>query len=332
MVITLLTLFGALAVLSVGAEFLVRGATALALRLGLSPLFIGLTIVGFGTSAPELAASVTATVRGNTGVSVGNVVGSNILNIAIILGMTALVRPITMSIATIRHDLPWVAGVAVVPFLTIPLGLIVPRWMGAILVALMGVYLWLAYLRARSAPTGESAAEKLELESTMHIGKGRIVDSGWFNTILVVAGLACLILGARFFVLSAVSLARTWGMSELAIGLTVVAAGTSMPELVTSIVAALRKNPDVVVGNIIGSNLFNMLGILGVAALVGPQTMGRQVLLFDGPMLVLVSLAIGPMMASGGRLSRLEGGMLVLGYCAYVAVLLVYAPTWFPQA
>jgi cation:H+ antiporter len=332
MVITLLTLFGALAVLSVGAEFLVRGATALALRLGLSPLFIGLTIVGFGTSAPELAASVTATVRGNTGVSVGNVVGSNILNIAVILGLTALVRPITMSIATIRHDLPWVAGVAVVPFLTIPLGLMVPRWMGAILMALMAVYLWQAYQRARVAPPGEIAAEKAELESAMHIGKRRIVDSGWFNTILVVAGLACLIVGARFFVLSAVTLARTWGMSELAIGLTVVAAGTSMPELVTSIVAALRKNPDVVVGNIIGSNLFNMLGILGIAALVGPQTMGRQVILFDGPVLVLVSLAIGPMMASGGRLSRREGGMLVLGYCAYVAVLLVYAPTWFPQA
>lgn len=329
MLIDLLILMGALAVLSVGAELLVRGATALALRFGLSPLFVGLTIVGFGTSAPEMAASVTATIRGSSEVSVGNVVGSNILNIALILGLTALVRPIMLSIATIRHDLPWMAGVSIVPLAGMAFGMELPRWFGVVLIAAMCVYLVSAYRRAKLAPAAEVAAEKAELEAAMGIRSRRMVDTGWFNTVLVVAGLGCLVIGARFFVISAVDLARAWGMSELVIGLTVVAAGTSMPELVTSIVAAIRRTPDVVVGNIIGSNLFNMLGILGVAAVVGPQTIGRQVILLDTPLLVLVSLALGPLMASGGRLSRTEGFLLLLGYCGYVVVLIVFAPRWF---
>ncbi len=331
MLTSILILLGALAVLSLGAEFLVRGASALALRFGLSPLFVGLTIVGFGTSAPELAASVTATLDGKTGVSVGNVVGSNILNIALILGLTAIVRPIALSIRTIRHDLPWVAGVAFVPLLAIPFGMQVPRWMGIALVAMMVIYLALAYRRARAAPAAESAAEEKELETALSIVPGRLAATGWFNTILVVIGLGLLVVGARYFVLSAVDLARAWGMSELAIGLTVVAAGTSMPELVTSIVAAIKRTPDVVVGNIIGSNLFNMLGILGTAAIVGPQAVGQQVIYLDTPMMVLVSLALGPLMATGGKLSRTEGLLLVMAYIAYVGVLLFLAPGWFPD-
>lgn len=327
----ILILLGALAVLSVGAELLVRGATALALRFGLSPLFVGLTIVGFGTSAPELAASVTATTRGITDVSVGNVVGSNIINIALILGFTAVVRPITIAISSICHDLPWVAGVALIPFAAIPFGMRVPQWMGIVLVALMCVYLTLAYRRAKAAPAADNAVEKAALESVMDIQPDRrMIDTGWFNTVLVVGGLVCLIFGARYFVLSAVNLARTWGMSELVIGLTVVAAGTSMPELVTSIVAALRRTPDVVVGNIIGSCLFNMLGILGIAAIVGPQAIGRQVLWLDGPVLVVLSVALWPLLASGGRMSRAEGALLIAGYCAYVVALIMFVPGWFP--
>lgn len=320
-----LVLVVGLALVTLGAELLVRGGTALAFRLGVPPLFIGLTVVGFGTSTPELSASIVATLRGSSEVSVGNVVGSNVFNLAVILALAAVVMPIRVRIAELHRELAVMTLVALAPLAAWMTGGVVPGWMGVALVALLVVYLADAIRRARRAGDADRArieGELAQAEPVVPSGAGR---SAWLSLALIAGGLGALIVGARLFVGSATSIAGAWGVPEVIIGLTIVAAGTSLPELATSVVAALRGSSDVAVGNVVGSNIFNVLGILGIAAIIGPQSVPRQVLVFDAPVMLAVSLAAWWMLRTGETLTRREGLVLLSIFGAYLATLIVLA-------
>ena len=302
-----LSLAGGLALLVVAAHLLVRGAAALALRLGLSPLVVGLTVVAFGTSAPELVVSVQAALAGAGGIAVGNVVGSNVANVGLILGLAALVRPVVADRSVFRRDLPvLLAATALgVAFL---LDRAVTRAEGAGLV--LGLVAYLAW--------SVGAARRDRTAAELPVGQGS--GSAWRDLAAVAAGLAGLVFGADLLVDGATALARAFGVSDAVIGLTVVAVGTSLPELATSVVAALRGESEIAVGNVIGSNLFNVLGILGLAAAVRPLgAPGLEAV--DLAVLAAFTLAAPVFMWSGGRLGRLEAGVLALGYVAYVGYL-----------
>lgn len=323
MVAPVLGLVVALAVVTAGAEALVRGASVLALRAGVSALFVGLTVVGIGTSAPELAASVFASLQGSSGIAVGNVVGSNTFNICVILGVTALIHPIRVELRAVRTDILVVIAVACAPFVAVAFGREIPRGVGLVFVVALVVYLALAFRAGRRALPDQEQLAGEELRSTLAIGPSpKLVDRVSFNLLLVLVGLACLLLGSRWFVASAVELATAQGLSERVVGLTIVSAGTSLPELVTSIVAARRRNPDIVVGNVIGSNVFNVLGALGVSSIVRPQHVAPTMLTLDLPLMLLASICLLPIVWTGGKISRTEGGVLAVGYAAYVAWLL----------
>jgi cation:H+ antiporter len=319
----------ALACLTAGAELLVRGSVALAQRIGISSFFIGMTIVGFGTSAPELAASVTAAMRGHTDINVGNVVGSNICNIALILGLTAIIAPIAVHRRIVRVELWILLLVSAVPFVAIFTGGVLTRLMAIVMLIGLGFTIWRGYLMGR--------AEGADQDD----GIGQIAQSmpeptprAWRNYATVhltaiILGLSVLIVGSHLLVDSAVTIARELGMSELVIGLTIVALGTSAPELVTSIVAAARRQSDLSVGNIFGSNIFNILGILSVSAIIAPQTLSAQVFRLDLPVMFLLTVVCLPIMLTGRRIARGEGTLLVIAYAGYVTVLLTVAPAWF---
>lgn len=313
-----------LLLVTAGAEALVRGASLLALRLGVSPLVIGLTIVGFGTSSPELAASLVATLRGSTDVSVGNVVGSNIFNVAVIVGVTAVIRPVHIPLRAIRRDLALATAAAFVPWLALAFGGEIPRAAGGALVAVLVGYLIASYRVGRHDGAADAASARVEVldavaprRAARPGGRGVVQNLG-----LVALGLALLVEGSRLFVISALDVARALGASELVIGLTVVAAGTSLPELVTSLVAAYRRNTEIAVGNIIGSNIFNVFGILGVCALVRPQELPAHVLRMDAPVMLLATLVLVPIIRSGDVISRREGVLLLTGYGLYLASLI----------
>lgn len=324
---TLLILLGSLALITVGAEALVRGASVLALRAGVSALFVGLTIVGFGTSSPELAASLTATGQGSHGVAVGNVVGSNLFNLGVILGITALVHPIRVRLRLVRRDLLVALAAATVPTLTLLSGGRATTGLGVGLVVALGVYLVVAFRSARTSPPDDASLARDEVDSTLALDTGPI---RWregipFNVSLVGLGLVLLVSGSRWFVGSAVEVAGALGVSDLIIGLTIVSAGTSLPELITSVVAARRRSPDIAIGNVIGSNIFNVLGILGTCAVVSPQEVGRRVALFDGPLVFLATLALVPILWTGGVVSRREGLLLLAAYVGYLVLSIRYA-------
>jgi cation:H+ antiporter len=321
---SIVVLLLSLGLVTIGAEMLVRGASALAGRAGVSPLFIGLTIVGFGTSTPELGASLAATLQGSSDVAVGNVVGSNIFNIAVILGLTALYRPIRIRLSALRRDLVVAIAAAGTPWLALTTGGVIPRWMGLALVIALGVYLHGAYRAGRRESAGQQRLAEEEVRAALVLevpAEGR-AERAWIQIVLVAAGLAFLAAGSRVFVDAAMTIARGMGMSELVVGLTIVAAGTSLPELVTSIVAATRNAPDIAVGNIVGSNIFNLLGILGISAVVAPQSVNALILWRDTPILFVATLALIPILRTGGVVSRKEGGVLVAGYAAYLATML----------
>ena len=323
--VELLWLAGSLVLLTVGAELLVLGAVALAEQMGVSSFFIGLTIVGFGTSTPELSASLTAALRGQDDLAVGNVVGSNTFNIAVILGLTALLRPIPVRLAAVRGDVWAAILVATTPWIAYALGGRVERWLGALFLAALAAYLVRGYRAGRA----EHAAASIE--TVEHAGLE--IPRTWHRTALEVGllagGLVLLVLGSRLLVDSASAIARGLGVSELAIGLTVVAAGTSAPELVTSLVAAFRRQSDVAIGNVLGSNVFNLIGILGATSVVAPQRISPQVAALDAPVMFAASLALLPIVATGARISRTEGIALLAGYLVYLWVLFEHAPRWF---
>jgi len=318
-----ITLVLSLAVVTLGADALVRGASALARRAGVSPLFIGLTVVGFGTSTPELGASLAATLADSGDVAVGNVVGSNIFNIAVILGLTALFRPIRIRLEALRRDLLVAILAACLPWLALATGGVTPRWLGLVLLVALATYIHQAYRTSRRESDDQRRLAEAELQSVPSLRPASAAwsERTWIALLLVIAGLALLTVGSRLFVNSALEIARRFGVSDLFIGLTIVAAGTSVPELVTSIVAAIRRAPDIAVGNIVGSNIFNILGILGLSAIVAPQKVNALVLWRDTPIMLVATLSLIPILRTGGVVSRWEGGLLLAGYLLYVAAM-----------
>lgn len=312
MTIVLLLTVG-LVFLYAGAELLVKGAVSLAFRLGISPLVIGLTIVAFGTSAPELTVSVLAAFSGQGDIAAANVVGSNILNIALILGISALICPIHISRQLIRWDIPVMIGVSLLGCWVLA-DRQLSRLEGAVLFTGIVLYTAWAFRRTRFVPP-VSGAEKTDLA----VDDYRPMKL-WLSMVCIAGGLILLVLGSKALVTGAIQLARSMGLSEAIIGLTIVSVGTSFPELATSVVAALRRQSDIAVGNIVGSNIFNILSILGLSSLLVPYAAPGLTALDLAVMLGFAGVSL-PFMWTRFTLSRTEGALLIAGYAGYLMYL-----------
>ncbi|MGE0484595.1 MAG: calcium/sodium antiporter [Gammaproteobacteria bacterium] len=297
-----------LVLLYFGGEWLVRGAAALAARTGISPLAIGLTVVAFGTSAPELVVSLQAALGGASDIAVGNVVGSNIANIGLILGIAALIRPLEVHVNVLRIDSPLMLAASVLMVALLVDGT-VGRGDGLVLGLALLAYIGFTLWQSRR----ETAENQAEFAAGIPADHGSMAH----HLLLVGAGLAALVGGGKALVGAAVAIATALGVSQAVIGLTIVAVGTSLPELAASIVAALRGQGDIALGNVIGSNLFNILGILGVTAMVSPLPRGEVGWDTLGVML-LFALAVWPLALTGQRLVRGEGAALIGAYGAYI--------------
>lgn len=307
-----LILAGLLALIA-GAELLVRGASSLALRLGLTPLVVGLTVVAFGTSLPELLVSLRAALAGSGDVAAGNVVGSNIANIGLILGLAAAIHPLKVRLQLLKLDVPAAAAVTLLAIWVFS-DRTVSRAEGALLFA--GIVLYTAFLVRLARKETDSAVRGEFAENTPRQTKGgALLDAG-----LVCAGLAALSFGAGWLVGGAAGLARGLGVSEAVIGLTIVAVGTSTPELITSVVAALRKAPDIALGNVVGSNIFNILGILGATALISPFS-AAGITAVDLWAMTLLLAGLVPVMLTGQTVTRAEGWVLLACYGGYLWLL-----------
>jgi cation:H+ antiporter len=309
MLIPSLFMLGGLVLLTGGAEGLVRGSSALALRLGVTPLVVGLTVVAFGTGSPELFVSVEAAARGEGGIALGNVVGSNISNVALILGLSALARPMKVRSELIRREVPVMIAVTLLPCLMLLDGAL-GRVDGLILAVGSVAYTAFAYLAARR---DRSKAVAEEFEEALAEPK----RAAWIDVLLVIIGFALLLVGAQLLLSGATVVAERFGVSQVVIGLTIVAIGTSLPELATSFVASLRGEADVAFGNAIGSNILNILLVLGVAAMIRPvEAQGLRPL--DLGAMVASAVLVLPLMWRGWVLNRWEGAFLVAGYVAYL--------------
>ncbi len=320
-VMTFVYLIAGLVLLVAGAEVLVRGAAKLAAQFGIPPLVIGLTVVAFGTSAPETAVSVQAAFNGSGDLAIGNVIGSNIANVLLILGLTALVAPLIVSRQLIRLDVPIMIGASLVTYALAWDGSL-SRLDGALLFAAVVAYtlfLVISSRREKAAEADDEFAKEFGLDEPAKPYAGLI------NAGLVIAGLVLLVLGSNFLVEGAVELARALGLSELVIGLTVIAIGTSLPELATSILAAIRGERDIAVGNIVGSNIFNLLCVLGLASLVSPQAIAvsANALAFDFPVMIAVAVACLPIFFAGYTINRWEGLLFIAYYIAYTLYLVM---------
>jgi cation:H+ antiporter len=307
----LLLLLG-IALLSCGGEALIRGSLAAARRLGVSPLLSGLVIVGFGTSAPELVVSVNAAIEGRPDIAIGNVVGSNIGNVLLILGICAMITPLAVNPLALRRDAVTVVAASIL-FLVLVAGNALGHADAAIFLVALVAYLAWAYWSERfhAAPSGElRQAEAKELSAA----PGSVL----WTVVAVVLGLLLLIAGSQVLLIGAIGIAEHFDVPEAVIGLTLVAVGTSLPELSISVIAAIRRHADVAVGNILGSNIFNVMGILGVSALLQPLPVHARILQFDQWVMLGTSLLLLLFLYTGRRLNRPEGGMLLIGYGAYV--------------
>jgi len=318
---TIVFFIAGLVLLIVGAEALVRGASRLAAALGIAPLVIGLTVVAFGTSAPELAVSVKAAFAGQASIAVGNVVGSNIFNVLFILGVSALIAPLIVARQLIRIDVPFMVALS---FLLLFLG-----WDGG-LSRIDGILLFLILLGYIAFLVVQSRSEK-KPELDDYAKEYAAVESGAkaaiINLALVALGLGLLILGSRWLVDSAVTMAQSLGVSELVIGLTIIAVGTSLPEVVTSVMASLKGERDIAVGNVVGSNIFNIVSVLGLSAIVAPAgvDISDQALRFDIPIMIAVAVVCLPIFFTGGLIKRWEGALLLTYYCVYTTYLILAA-------
>ena len=315
MLIDALLTVGGLVLLVFGADFLVRGAVALAQRLGISPMVIGLTIVAFGTSLPELVVSLEAALGGSTPLAVGNVVGSNIANILLILGAAALIQPISCNRAAVVRD-GLAMLVATVGFIAAGLAVTLGVVYGVVALICLFGYLYWSYLSDRRATAAGKEAEEdgCAADSDVEPLKGPI----YLALLATAGGLVGVIVGADMLVNGATGLARSFGVSEEVIGLTLVAFGTSVPELATTIVAAFRRHADVALGNVLGSNMFNLLGIMGVVTLLVPVDLPPKIAAFDIWVMLAVSIILFPFLRSGWRLSRVEGTVFLALYAAFI--------------
>jgi cation:H+ antiporter len=310
-----------LAALVAGAESLVRGASKIALSLGISPLVVGLTIVAVGTSSPEVAVSVGAVLNGNTDIAVGNVVGSNIFNVLFILGISALITPLVVHSQIIRQEVPIMIGASVV-LAVMAIDARLGRLESALLLSMLAGYVVFLVRQSRA----ETAEVRGEFEG--HVSQPGGWDGHWsVQLLLIAAGLGLLVLGSNWLVDAAVVFARALGVSDLVIGLTIIAAGTSMPEVATSVMAAVRGERDIAVGNVIGSNTFNILGCLGLSGLVGGGGLGiaPAILNFDLWVMVAVAIACLPVFMFGRQIGRRRGLLFLAYYVAYLAYLILGA-------
>ena len=308
----ILYLVGGLVMLFIGAEGLIRGSSNLAIKIGITPLVVGLTVVAFGTSTPELVVSLKAALLGNSSISLGNVVGSNIANIALILGVAAIIRPLDVHAKVIMREIPIMIGISLLLLLLLldgELGFID----GLVFVSGIITYTFVNVWMARKEKSPEVVKEFKEgLKSKLGIP---------VSIVLMIAGLGLLILGANLFVQSAVAIAKMFNVSDAIIGLTIVAIGTSLPELITSIVAAYKKESDIAIGNVVGSNIFNILGILGITALIIPIS-SAGISYIDLGVMLITAIILFPLSRSGFSISRMEGALLLAGYAGYIYYLI----------
>ena len=298
-----LSIMAGLVGLFLGGEALVRGSVSIAHKMSISPFVIGLTVVGFGTSTPELLVSVQAALKGVPDIAIGNIVGSNIANVLLIVGVTALVWPIHVAGSALRRDttIMILSALALVPLFAMGE---IGRVAGLTLVAGLIAYLVWTFLKPRQ----EASDDEAEAAATPIV-----------HALLWVAlGLVALLFGARFLVDGAVSVAQDFGVSEAFIGLTIVAIGTSLPELATSLIAAFRHQSDIAIGNIVGSNIFNVLGILGVTSIVAPIPVAPRFLTFDLPIMIVVSIVLTGLLLLHQKIGRRTGAVMLLAYCAYL--------------
>ena len=299
-----------------GADKFVEGASALARKMGVSPLLVGLTIVAFGTSMPELAVSVTAALRGANEIAVGNVVGSNIFNLLVVAGLSAVICPLVMDKMLLRRDWPLSIFAAVLLLVAIAPDHVIARWEGAVLLVIFAVILSRQIKAALNDRAQLAAAEAEAAEEAAEMTKSPVMI--WVNIVL---GLACIVLSGQLAVNGATGIARMFGLSETLIGLTIVAIGTSLPELVTSIVAARKGQNEIAMGNVIGSNLFNILLILGVSAVITPIPV-QATSIIDCLFLITISVVFY-LPARKGKLGRLPGAVMAAMYVAYTAYLIM---------
>ncbi|OYT97589.1 MAG: sodium:calcium antiporter [Pseudomonas sp. PGPPP3] len=320
---TIVYLIAGLVLLMAGAEVLVRGAGKLAAQFGIPPLIIGLTVVAFGTSAPETAVSVQAALDGKGDLAIGNVVGSNIANVLFILGLTALIAPLVVSRQIIRLDVPIMIGASLLTWALAWDGSL-SRLDGALLFA--GIVAYTAFLIISSRRDKTAAADD-EFATEFGLNEAPKPYAGLINLGLILVGLVLLVSGSNFLVEGAVSLARALGLSELVIGLTVVAVGTSLPELATSVMAAIKGERDIAVGNIVGSNIFNLLCVLGLASLVSPSAIpvAANALAFDFPVMIAVAIACLPIFFNGHCINRWEGAVFIGYYALYTTYLVLHS-------
>ncbi|KAA9132523.1 calcium/sodium antiporter [Marinihelvus fidelis] len=300
-------LLAGLVLLVAGGEGVVRGAAALGMRLGLSSLATGLTIVAFGTSAPELVVNIEAATLGEGGLAVGNVVGSNIANIGLVLGVAVLVRPMGLDVRAVRNDIYVMLGVSALAWFFLVNGNI-GQAEGGILALGIIIYVWVNVLAARR----ETEPAQASFEGAIH-GRDRPV---WLDLLMLGIGLVALLAGGRLFVHGALDLSGNIGLSPTVIGLTVVAVGTCLPELATTAIAAWRGYGDMAIGNVVGSNIFNVLSVLGITALIHPLERG-DVNLVDLLVFLLSGAVLLRLIVTGSRLARWEGAVLLAGFCIY---------------
>lgn len=373
-IVTLLMLVGGLVLLMGGGELLVRGASSVAVAFGISPLVIGLTVVAFGTSSPEMAVSIQAGLSGDSDIAVGNVVGSNIFNVLFILGICALILPLIVSLRLVRREAPIMVGVSIL-LLLLSLDGRISFLDGALLFAGIVIYTVWSIVQSRiETATSKAVAEAMTIDtiagkSPLWIGGAAVAAAlaaagyvlGWFNTVVtgflivgaglfvagslfgkggttkggdiahqvgcIAAGLGALVLGSDYLIASSTSIARSLGISDLIIGLTIVAAGTSLPEVAASIIATIRKERDIAIGNVVGSNIFNILGILGLSAMVTPGGLNVNPLIirFDMPVMIAVAIACLPIFFTGFAIARWEGVLFLGSYIAYTLFLILVA-------
>ena len=314
--ITILLLIAGLVLLTIGADVLVKGASSLAGSLGISPLVIGLTVVAFGTSAPELSVSVSSAFKGSAEIAVGNVVGSNICNVLLILGLSAIAASLVVQKQLVKFDIPLMIYASLIVLLMSIDGQI-SRIDGLLLFS--GVVAYTVFLIREARREGITVVEGADdIEPPQPL---------WKNAILIIVGLAMLVLGSQWLVDGAVAIAKYFGLSELVIGLTIVAIGTSLPELATSVMASLKGERDIAVGNILGSNLFNIGAVLGLSSLVAPDGLpvAQSSLMTDIPVMIVVALICLPVFLANYTITRLDGMTFVVCYVAYVVYLVLAA-------